>query len=138
MYKKCFGITLNKRIDFSETIVFILTGDIEEWNKIEVKVNGILSIEEYLIKYDISKYKICFNDNKKMVLYIKFFNSNILKYKHEYEVYDSKNNLLYKKTLNIVKNKLVWKITFQNYDNNWYKFNYIINGVLCISDIIGS
>lgn len=48
-----------------------------------------------------------------------------------------KNNVVYE---NIIKhhknNKLMRKIILNDYNENWYKINYYMNDVLCISDII--
>ena len=47
-YKNNFGEILNESTDFNEIIIFILKGNFGEWHKIELEVNGVLSIEEYL------------------------------------------------------------------------------------------
>lgn len=140
IYKNHLGIISNKSMDFSEIIIFKLKGDIRKWYKIELEVNGVLSIEEFLIKYDIANYKIYFNNNKKMVLNLKFLNYNFLNYKHRYEIFDNRNNLECKNIIkfDINSNGLTWSITFNNYNVNWYKLNYFMDDVLCISDIIYS
>ena len=93
-----------------------------------------------MIKYDIANYKIYFNNNKKMVLNLKFLNYNFLNYKHRYEIFDNRNNLECKNIIkfDINSNGLTWSITFNNYNVNWYKLNYFMDDVLCISDIIYS
>jgi hypothetical protein len=50
IYKNRLGEILIKSMDYNEIIIFELRGDVNKWYKIELEVNGILSIEEFLIK----------------------------------------------------------------------------------------
>ena len=145
VYKNRFGIISNKSRSFTDIIIFKLKGDIKKWHKVEVEVNGVLSIEEFLIKYDIINYKInLFRKKfiinltrKKVILYLEFSNYNFLNYKHRYEIFDIKNNVVYENIIKYHKNnKLMRKIILNDYNENWYKINYYMNDVLCISDII--
>lgn len=137
-------ITTNKediKIISDTEKVLKIEGNISNCFKLEIYMNDILCIEEFLIKYDILDYKINleYSDNKNtMVLYTKFLNGNFFKYKHRIEILNLDNKQAYQYDINFNKGNtsLEWNTTFNNFNYNWFKIKYYMNNVLCISDEI--
>lgn len=140
-YRSIFGEILENSINNNETKVLRLEGEIQKWFKLEIYVNNILCIEEFLIKYDISSYNItfsCESNKTRMILNREFVNNNFLNYNHKYEIFNSDEKLIYEGSTSFKEGStgLSWNLTLNNYDDNWFKIKYYMNNVLCISEEI--
>lgn len=142
-YKTRFGSLTKNSISNNEIKILRLEGEIPKWFKLEVYVNDILCIEEFLIRYDILNYNMFFTyeDSKnKMVLNRQFANEDFLNYNHRYEIFNSDKELICSGSPKFKEGStgLNWNLTFNNYDNSWYYIKYYMNDVLCISEEINA
>lgn len=142
-YKTKFGTIIKESIDNNEIKILKLEGEPLKWFKLEVYVNEILCIEEFLVKDDIESYNIYFVNDKnkrKLVLNRKFRNHNFTLYSHRYEIFNMHNELIQGGTINFEQGNrgLNWNLTFNNYDESWFKIKYYMDNALCISDEIKS
>ena len=140
-YKNILGLKSNESISGNEIIVITLKGNIEKWNKIIVYVNNCISIEEYLIKYDIEQYSVKIVDEgnrKNLILYRKFKNLNFIKYQHKIELLDKDNNVIKSGNIKFKNNCLclAWELKIKNIKDNLSKIKYYMNNVICISEDI--
>lgn len=138
-YKDFLGKRIEEPLNYLETKVLRLEGNISSWHKINICINDIVCIEEYLLKNYVINHNISFKSdgNKtKLIFSKKFLNERVLKLNHRYEITDKKNITLYSGTLNYGNNPkgLEWNTTFNNYNESWYKMKYYIDDVLCISE----
>lgn len=143
LYRTVFGFTISQSINHNEIKVLKLEGNTSNWHKIEIYINDIVCIEEFLVKHDIISYKtnLILEDNRnKLVLFRQFRDYKFLFASHRCELYDESDNLLYIGNIEFDKNTrcLAWNTIFENYDSRWYKIKYFMNDVLCISQEINS
>jgi len=114
-----------------------LTGNTLDWHKIEVGINDFICIEEYLIKFEIIEHKITFIDDKVLVLHLKFAHGRYFRYNHSIEIFSIDNQMVHTTSIKFSKSSsLSWRILLRKYNNNWFKINYYMNGVLSFSDKI--
>ncbi|UBK87382.1 DarT ssDNA thymidine ADP-ribosyltransferase family protein [Clostridium perfringens] len=140
-YKDSFGSILANPIEYYETKVLRVEGDISQWNKLEIFVNNIVCIEEYLLKDYIYEYKASLKNNEKgstLELSKYFISKYVLKLNHKVEIKDLKGNIVYSTKLSFPKDSkdLGWITKFENYKKEWYILNYYIDDILCISNKI--
>lgn len=142
-YQPIFGPRVKNSVNNNEKIILKLKGNIKDWHKISILVNGFQCIEEYLRKYEILNSSITFNEDqgkRKMILHWNFKNFNFLVYNHRYEILDQYNNIITDNyfTFPNDSNGLGWNFTFDDYSDSWSKLKYYINDVLCIDEFIGN
>lgn len=140
-YKNFRGRIIKEPLNYHESKVLRLEGNISNWYKINIAINDFIYIEEYILKNYIVDYNIFLKqeDSKfKLVLYRKFLNKRVFGLNHKYEVLNENNRVLRSGIANFGNdpNGLGWNITFNNYDESWYRINYYIDDVLCISEEI--
>lgn len=140
-YKDFYGNIMDNPVEYFENKILRLEGDVFKWKKIEIFVNNILCIEEYLLKDYIYDYKAILKNNEKGItleLSKYFISKYVLKLNHKVEIKDLKGNIVYSRKLSFPKDAkdLGWITKFENYKKEWYILNYYIDDILCISNKI--
>lgn len=137
-YKDFWGLEVEKSKYNDERIILELKGNVENWSKIEIYVNNILCIEEFLLKDIIEEYRIYNDVDGNLVIHRKFRSLDFKNYKHNIKIFNSENEVVYTTNTSFESdsNALSWSLTLKSYNEKWDRVNYYINDILCISKYI--
>ncbi|MDB8803598.1 DarT ssDNA thymidine ADP-ribosyltransferase family protein [Romboutsia sp. 1001216sp1] len=117
-----------------------ISGNIEEIGKFYLYINGILYIDEDFLKEEIRKYEMFLKEqnNEKFIFTWLLKNNKSLNYIHRYEILDINNNIIKSRIIDFgdYKESVSWKLTLDDYNENWYKIKYYIDDIVYIHDTI--
>lgn len=137
------NIPIIEQFKFKKKVKFVFEGYSNEWHKINIFMNNILCIEEFCsdiqMIYDIiDEHSFKVSDNKVLKFRYKFTSDDFRNYSHKYKIFDKNDNNLSSGIINFPEsqNGLAWITSISNYNEQWYRFQYFINDILCIDEII--
>lgn len=143
LYLNRYGEISSQSNDNYESKLLHLTGNIDSFNKFEIYINDYLYIEDFFNKEDIIEYEFeikVINGIENLILHITFKDSYILGHSHRYEILDRNNNIIKNNTLKYREDStsVKWYMTFNDYDESWYKIKYYIDDVMYICNLVHS